>query len=91
MKTGDGVPDFCMTFGDPDFVAYAKRASVTAPVDYSENRQVLVDELRANASTDVAERSMKSEAHRLDPVSTPHYRRCSTTAPTYGRFKICPL
>jgi acetolactate synthase-1/2/3 large subunit len=77
----DGFPDFGMTFGDPDFVAYARAYGakgsrvetadgltptleaafagggvhlVTAPVDYSENQGVLVDELRANASTDVA-------------------------------------
>jgi acetolactate synthase I/II/III large subunit len=72
----DGFPDFGMTFGDPDFVAYAKSYGaegsrvesadgiapaleaafagggvhlVSAPVDYSENTRVLVDELRANA------------------------------------------
>jgi acetolactate synthase-1/2/3 large subunit len=77
----DGFPDFGMSFGDPDFVAYARayiaKGSrvetadgltptleaafagggvhlVTAPVDYSENQRVVVDELRANASTDVA-------------------------------------
>ncbi len=77
----DGFPDFGMTFGDPDFVAYARAYGakgarvetadgltptleaasagggvhlVTAPVDYLENKRVLVDELRANASTDVA-------------------------------------
>jgi acetolactate synthase-1/2/3 large subunit len=70
----DGFPDFGMTFGDPDFVAYAKAYGakgsrvesadglaptleaafagggvhlVSAPVDYSENKRVLVDELRA--------------------------------------------
>ena len=67
----DGFPDFGMTFGNPDFVAYAKaygaravgsraqrlapaleaafaRAACIwcAPVDYSENMRVLVDELR---------------------------------------------
>ena len=74
----DGFPDFGMTFGDPDFVAYAQglrregepgrnrrrpRAALEAafaaggvhlvvtPVDYSENKRVLVDELRANALT----------------------------------------
>jgi acetolactate synthase-1/2/3 large subunit len=74
----DGFSDFGMTFGDPDFVAYARAYGakgsrvetadgltptleaafagggvhlVTAPVDYSENKRVLVDELRANAST----------------------------------------
>ena len=77
----DGFRDFGMTFGDPDFVAYARAYGakgarvetadgltptleaafvgggvhlVTAPVDYSENKRVLVDELRANASTDFA-------------------------------------
>ena len=65
-----------MTFGNPDFVAYAKAYGakgsrvetadglaptleaafasggvhlVSAPIDYSENTRVLVDELRANA------------------------------------------
>ena len=73
----DGFPDFGMTFGDPDFVAYAKAYGakgsrvetadgvapaleaafaaggvhlVSTPVDYSENKRVLVDELKANAS-----------------------------------------
>ncbi len=73
----DGFPDFGMTFGNPDFVAFAKahgaRGSrvesadglastleaafagggvhlVAAPVDYSENTRVLIDELRAHAS-----------------------------------------
>ena len=74
----DGFPDFGMTFGNPDFVAYAKAYGakgsrvetadglapaleaafaaggvhlVSTPVDYSENKRVLVDELRANALT----------------------------------------
>jgi acetolactate synthase-1/2/3 large subunit len=69
----DGYADFGMTFGNPDFVAYAKAYGikgsrvkgpddlvstleaafaeggvhlVNAPVDYSENMRVLVDELR---------------------------------------------
>jgi acetolactate synthase-1/2/3 large subunit len=69
----DGYPDFGLTFGNPDFVTYAKAYGiqgsrvekadglvpaleaafagggvhlVTAPVDYSENTRVLVDELR---------------------------------------------
>jgi acetolactate synthase I/II/III large subunit len=73
----DGFPDFGMTFGDPDFVAYARAYGakgsrvesadglaaaleaafasggvhlVSTPIDYSENKRVLVDELRANAS-----------------------------------------
>jgi acetolactate synthase-1/2/3 large subunit len=77
----DGFPDFGMTFGDPDFVAYARAYGakgsrvetaegltpaleaafagggvhvVSAPVDYSENKRVLVDELRADASTNAA-------------------------------------
>jgi acetolactate synthase-1/2/3 large subunit len=71
----DGFPDFGMTFGDPDFVAYAKAYGaegnrvetadglapaleaafaaggvhlVVTPIDYSENRRVLVEELRGN-------------------------------------------
>ena len=71
-----GFPDYGMTFGNPDFVAYARaygakgigskpptesrlcsnprsRAGgvhlVVTPVDYSENKRVLVDELKANA------------------------------------------
>jgi len=71
----DGFPDYGMTFGNPDFVAYAHaygaRGSrvehadglsaaletafteggvhvVAAPVDYSENMRVLVEELRAH-------------------------------------------
>ena len=74
----DGFPDFGLTFGDPDFVAYAKAYGakgsrvetadgvapalksafaaggvhlVVTPVDYSENKRVLVDELRASALT----------------------------------------
>jgi acetolactate synthase-1/2/3 large subunit len=77
----DGFPDFGMTFGDPDFVAYARAYGakgsrvespdgltpaleaafagggvhlVSTPVDYSENKRVLVDELRANASKSAA-------------------------------------
>jgi acetolactate synthase I/II/III large subunit len=76
----DGFPDFGMTFGDPDFIAYARAYGakgsrvetadgltpaleaafagggvhlISAPVDYSENKRVLVDELRANASANV--------------------------------------
>jgi acetolactate synthase-1/2/3 large subunit len=79
----DGFADFGMTFGNPDFVAYAKSFGlkgsrvesadglaptleaafagggvhlVTAPIDYSENIRVLVDELRAHAS-EAGERS----------------------------------
>jgi acetolactate synthase I/II/III large subunit len=77
----DGFPDFGMTFGDPDFIAYARAYGakgsrvetadgltpaleaafagggvhlVSAPVDYSENKRVLVDELRGDASTNAA-------------------------------------
>jgi acetolactate synthase-1/2/3 large subunit len=73
----DGFPDFGMTFGNPDFVAYAQSFGVkgsrvenadglastldaafkgggvhlvSVPVDYSENKRVLVDELRAHAA-----------------------------------------
>jgi acetolactate synthase-1/2/3 large subunit len=76
-QMADGFPDFGMTFGNPDFVAYAeaygargRRVSgtddlapaieeafaqggvhlVTVPIDYSENKRVLIDELRANAA-----------------------------------------
>ncbi len=69
----DGFPDFGMTFGNPDFVAYARAHHVkgsrvegadglapaleaafagggvhlvVVPVDYSENKRVLVDELK---------------------------------------------
>jgi acetolactate synthase I/II/III large subunit len=69
----DGFPDYGMTFGDPDFTAYARAYGakgsrveiadglapaleaafagggvhlVSAPIDYSENERVLVDELR---------------------------------------------
>ena len=76
-QAADGFPDFGMTFGNPDFVAYAEaygaRGSrvesadglpptleagfaeggvhlVTVPVDYSENKRVLLDELRASAA-----------------------------------------
>jgi thiamine pyrophosphate-dependent acetolactate synthase large subunit-like protein len=72
----DGFPDFGMTFGNPDFIAYAEaygaRGSrvesadglpptleaafaeggvhlATVPVDYSENKRVPLDELRASA------------------------------------------
>ncbi len=72
-------PDFGMTFGNPDFVAYAEsvwregqpgrdapmgwrprskprsRAAActwsSAPIDYSENERVLVDELGAQGAT----------------------------------------
>jgi acetolactate synthase-1/2/3 large subunit len=73
----DGFADFGMTFGNPDFVAYAQSFGVkgsrvesadglaptldaafkaggvhlvSVPVDYSENKRVLVDELRAHAA-----------------------------------------
>jgi acetolactate synthase-1/2/3 large subunit len=79
----DGFADFGMTFGNPDFVAYAKAFGVkgsrvesadglapaleaafagggvhlvTAPIDYSENIRVLIDELRDHAS-EAGERS----------------------------------
>ena len=69
----DGFADFGMTFGNPDFAAYARAYGahghnlaevgelvptleaafsaggvhlVAVPIDYSENRRVLVDELR---------------------------------------------
>ena len=72
----EGFPDFGLTFGDPDFVAYAQAYGakgsrvetagglapaleaafaaggvhlIVAPVDYSENMRVFVDELRAEA------------------------------------------
>ena len=72
----DGFPDFGMTFGNPDFAAYARahyakgsevetadglvpaleaafRESgvhlIVAPIDYSENTRVLMDELRSAA------------------------------------------
>jgi acetolactate synthase I/II/III large subunit len=72
----DGFPDFGMTFGNPDFAAYARahfakgtrveradglvtaleaafRAGgvhlIAAPIDYSENTRVLMDELRSAA------------------------------------------
>jgi acetolactate synthase I/II/III large subunit len=75
----DGFPDFGMSFGNPDFVAFAKAHHmqgsrvesadglapaleaafagggvhlVIAPVDYSENRRVLIEELRAHAAKD---------------------------------------
>ena len=76
-QAADGYPDFGMTFGNPDFVVYAKSYGIkgarvesadglvpaletafaaggvqliAAPIDYSENLRVLVDELRANAA-----------------------------------------
>ena len=75
-QEADGFPDFGMTFGNPDFVAYRQGSRhegqpgrrrrrprararsrlrrggvhiVVAPVDYSENRRVLIDELSAHA------------------------------------------
>lgn len=78
-QAADGYPDFGMTFGNPDFVVYAKSYGIkgarvesadglvpaletafaaggvqliAAPIDYSENLRVLVDELRANAAKD---------------------------------------
>lgn len=77
----DGMPDYGLTFGNPDFVAYAESYGaaghrlespdemhevlesaftaggvhvVVAPVDYSENERVLIDELnqRKNAEAD---------------------------------------
>jgi acetolactate synthase I/II/III large subunit len=74
----DGYPDFGMTFGNPDFVTYAKAYGikgsrvegpndlaptleaaftaggvhlVSAPVDYSENMRVLIDELGGKNGT----------------------------------------
>jgi acetolactate synthase-1/2/3 large subunit len=79
----DGFADFGMTFGNPDFVAYAEAFGVkgsrvesadglvpmleaafagggvhlvAAPIDYSENIRVLIDELRAHTS-EAGERS----------------------------------
>ncbi len=76
-QAADGFPDFGLTFGDPDFVAYARAYGakssrvetadglapaleaafadggvhlVVAPVDYSENMRVFVEELRAEAA-----------------------------------------
>jgi acetolactate synthase I/II/III large subunit len=72
----DGFPDFGMTFGNPDFVAYANAYHakgsrvesadglvpaletafqeggvhlIVAPIDYTENIRVLIDELRSGA------------------------------------------
>ena len=72
----DGFPDFGMTFGNPDFAAYARSHSakgsqvetadglvtaleaafqeggvhlIAAPIDYTENTRVLIDELRSAA------------------------------------------
>jgi acetolactate synthase-1/2/3 large subunit len=76
-QASDGFPDFGMTFGNPDFVAFAKAHGVkgsrvesadglaptieaafagggvhlvVAPIDYSENNRVLIEELRAHAA-----------------------------------------
>ena len=75
-QQADGFADFGMTFGNPDFAAYARayqamgskvetddglatalkaafRAGgvhlIAAPIDYSENTRVLIDELRSAA------------------------------------------
>jgi len=72
----DGFPDFGMTFGNPDFVAYARAHHakgrqvetadglvpaleaafrkggvhlIAAPIDYTENTRVLIDELHSAA------------------------------------------
>ena len=77
-QAADGFPDFGMSFGNPDFVLYAKAYGakgsrvesadglapalegafagggvhlVSAPLDYSENIRVLIDELRTYAAT----------------------------------------
>jgi acetolactate synthase-1/2/3 large subunit len=82
-QAADGFPDFGLTFGNPDFVAYAGAYGlggsrvesadglapaleaafagggvhlVTAPIDYSENMRVLVDELRGHAVKTVEQR-----------------------------------
>jgi acetolactate synthase-1/2/3 large subunit len=79
----DGFPDFGMTFGNPDFAAYARahyaKGSgvqtadglvpaleaafreggvhlIVAPIGYTENIRVLVDELRSAALDSQAER-----------------------------------
>jgi acetolactate synthase I/II/III large subunit len=79
----DGFPDFGMTFGNPDFAAYARAHYakggevetadglvpaleaafrgggvhlICAPIDYTENIRVLVDELRSAALDSQAER-----------------------------------
>jgi acetolactate synthase-1/2/3 large subunit len=79
----DGFPDFGMTFGNPDFAAYARAHYangsrvqtadglvpaleaafreggvhlIAAPIDYTENIRVLVDELRSAALDSQAER-----------------------------------
>jgi acetolactate synthase-1/2/3 large subunit len=80
-QAADGFPDFGLTFGNPDFVAYAQAYGakgtlidaadglaraleaafaaggvhlIVTPVDYSENKRVLVDELRDAALTQTA-------------------------------------
>ena len=79
----DGFPDFGMTFGNPNFAAYARAHYakgtrvetanglvpalgaafreggvhlIAAPIDYTENIKVLVDELRNAALDSQAER-----------------------------------
>jgi len=76
-QAADGFADFGMTFGNPDFITYARAFGIsgshvqsgdglapaletafasggihliTAPIDYSENSRVLIDELRSYAS-----------------------------------------
>jgi acetolactate synthase-1/2/3 large subunit len=75
-QEADGFADFGMTFGNPDFAAYARAYSakghrietadglmpalqaafheggvhlIAVPIDYSENKRVLIDELRRNS------------------------------------------
>jgi acetolactate synthase-1/2/3 large subunit len=78
-QQADGFPDFGMTFGNPDFAAYAKAYGakgrrvetadglipalqaafdeggvhiVAAPIDYTENTRVLIEELQTAALGD---------------------------------------
>ena len=78
-QEADGFADFGMTFGNPDFPAYARAYGakghrietadglipalqtafhdggvhlIAAPIDYSENKRVLIDELRAIQSAE---------------------------------------
>jgi acetolactate synthase-1/2/3 large subunit len=93
----DSFPDFGLTFGNPDFVAYAKSYGANAtrvrqveellpaleaafgggvhlvvvPIDYSENRRVLVDELRDRSLENRLRQSSASPRRLVDTNEAP--------------------
>jgi hypothetical protein len=72
--------------------AVASRSSslrVLAMLRGARSGAVIVAANRKSSSGQSRPRETIPAGTKLDRATT--YRRCSTTAPTYGRFKICPL